>query len=183
MAEAEARELEQTVLLHGAAVDGLTAFIRSHDLDRSAIEASFDEFSSSIADSVNAVRSVQIVDGTRIDLVHPIEGNEKAVGLDLFADERRRWLLQGSITSGATTLEVDRSRPGDQPGPRRTPGWLALARAHDRHQCLHADTPQGKSTRTYHAEAARARRSGNRELSFVSVRSDRVCSHDDRAAD
>jgi signal transduction histidine kinase len=105
VAEAKARELEQTVLLHGAAVDGLTAFIRSHDLDWSAIRASFDGFSSSIADSTTAVKSVQIVDGTRIELLYPTEGNEKAIGLDLFSDDRRRQLLQGSIAAKATTLE------------------------------------------------------------------------------
>ncbi len=105
VAEAKARELEQTVLLHGAAVDGLTAYIRSHDRDWAAIEGSFDEFSSSIADSTGAVKSVQIVDRSRIELVYPIEGNEKAVGLNLFDDDRRRQLLQGSVASGATTLE------------------------------------------------------------------------------
>jgi signal transduction histidine kinase/sensor domain CHASE-containing protein len=105
VAEAKARQLEQTVLLHGAAVDGLAAFIRSHDLDWSAIGSSFDEFSASIVGSTNAVRSVQIVYGTRIELLYPLGGNEKAIGLNLFADDRRRRLLQDSVASGATTLE------------------------------------------------------------------------------
>jgi signal transduction histidine kinase len=105
VAEAKARELEQTVLLHGAAVDGLTAFIRSHDLEWPSIRRSFDEFSASIAHSSNAVKSVQIVKGTRIDLVYPFEGNQKAIGLNLFADDRRRSLLEGSIATGDTTLE------------------------------------------------------------------------------
>jgi signal transduction histidine kinase/sensor domain CHASE-containing protein len=105
VAETEARELEQTLLLYVSAVDGLTAFIESQDRDWAAIDATFDSFSSALAASNIAVKSVQIVVGDEIELVHPIQGNERAIGLDLFADPGRRRLLERSIATGETTLE------------------------------------------------------------------------------
>jgi signal transduction histidine kinase len=105
VAESEARELEQTLLLYVSAVDGLSAFIESQDRDREAIDATFGSFSAALADSNTAVKSIQIVVDDRIELVHPITGNERAVGLDLFADPGRRRLLERSIATGETTLE------------------------------------------------------------------------------
>ncbi len=105
VAESEARELEQTLLLYVSAVDGLTAFIESQDRDWHAIEATFDPFSTALADSNIAVKSVQIVRGSRIELVHPIGGNEQAIGLDLFENPARRRLLERSVQTAETTLE------------------------------------------------------------------------------
>lgn len=105
IAESKARELEQTMLLYISAVDGLTAFIESHRRDWSTISATFDSFAESLAQSNVAVKSVQIVVEDRIELVYPIAGNEAAIGLDLFANDARRRLLQRSITTGETTLE------------------------------------------------------------------------------
>ncbi len=105
VAESEARELEQTLLLYVSAVDGLTAFIESQDRDWEAVEATFHLFSAALADSNVAVKSVQVVVGSRIELVHPIEGNEQAIGLELFDDPARRQLLERSVQTGETTLE------------------------------------------------------------------------------
>ena len=105
VAESEARELEQTLLLYVSAVDGLTAFIESQNRDWDAIDAAFDLYATALADSSVAVKSVQIVVDDRIELVHPVEGNEQAIGLELFADPDRRRLLQRSIATGETTLE------------------------------------------------------------------------------
>jgi len=105
VAASEARELEQTLLLYLSAVDGLTAFIESQGRDWEAIDAGFDSFAASLADSSIAVKSVQIVVDSRIELVYPIEGNERAIGLELFANEARRRLLEQSVATGETTLE------------------------------------------------------------------------------
>ena len=105
VAESEARELEQTLLLYVSAVDGLAAYIQSQDRDWEEIATTFDPFSTALADSNVAVKSVQIVVGSRIELVHPIEGNEQAIGLDLFDSPARRQLLERSVQTRETTLE------------------------------------------------------------------------------
>lgn len=86
VAEVEARQLEQTLLLYVSAVDGLTAFIESQDRDRRALAETFDSFSASLADASVAMKSVQIVLDSRMEFVRPVRGNERAVGLDVFAD-------------------------------------------------------------------------------------------------
>jgi signal transduction histidine kinase/sensor domain CHASE-containing protein len=105
VAEVEARALEQTLLLYVSAVDGLTAFIESQDRDLRALAETFDPFSASLADASVAMKSVQIVVDSRIEFVRPVRGNERAVGLDVFADSARRRLLERSIETGETTLE------------------------------------------------------------------------------
>ena len=106
VAQAKSRELEQTLLLHGASVDGLTAFLEAQHLDDRALRRTFSNYASSLVESSAAIRSIQVVQGSKIDLLYPLAGNQKALGLDLFGDRDRRVLLEESIRTGATTMEV-----------------------------------------------------------------------------
>lgn len=105
IAQAKSRELEQTVLLRGASVDGLAAFLEAQHLDDPSIRRTFSNYAASLVESSTAIRSIQVVKGSQIELLYPITGNQKAIGLDVFADPARRALLAESIRTGETTME------------------------------------------------------------------------------
>lgn len=105
VAQTKSRELEQTVLLRGISVDGLTAFLEAQHLDDRSIRRTFSNFAASLVESSTAIRSVQIVRGSQIEMLYPIAGNQKALGLDLFSDPTRKQLLEEAIRTGETTME------------------------------------------------------------------------------
>ncbi len=101
-----AREIIDVVDGAASAVDVLGAFALI-ELEGPAgdLEGEFRAFAQVLLGQDEWVKSVQLGPDSILEFVHPIEGNEAAVGLDLLADPSRRALLEPSITTGDMTVQ------------------------------------------------------------------------------
>lgn len=104
-ADALARNLSDLVARETASVDALAAFVENGEGDDEYLRAEFPQFGDALLQLGQTIRSVQLGPDGILDYVHPLEGNEEALGLDLMADESRRALLEPAIASGATVIQ------------------------------------------------------------------------------
>jgi len=70
-----------------AQLSGLRAFVQSRK-DYGVLEREFGAFSEGLLGSGGSLRAVELMRGDRIALIHPLAGNEAAMGLDLRRDPR-----------------------------------------------------------------------------------------------
>ncbi len=104
-AESLARNLIDTVARETSAVDALVAFVAVSAPDGTHTEDEFPRFAEALQEQGSTIRSIQLAPDSILRFVHPLEGNEAAVGLDLMADPDRRALLEPVILSGETVIQ------------------------------------------------------------------------------
>ncbi len=84
-AEHSARALEQEVGRRIALLAGWRAFAESYNGDRERLHEDLPVFASGLITGLSGVRALQYVHEGRIGAMWPVQGNEAALGLDLFA--------------------------------------------------------------------------------------------------
>ena len=100
-----ARTLSDVIARETAAADTMAVFVELTGFEGLEIESTFPVFAEALVNEGTAIRSVQLAPGGILEYVHPLEGNEAAVGLDLLADPERRANLLPSIRSGNSVLQ------------------------------------------------------------------------------
>lgn len=105
IAEAKADSLEGALERHVATVEALAAFVATTSYDSEHVGAEFAPFAAELFDASDATQALQVVEGTVITQVYPVEGNREAIGLDLTDRSERRGLIEASMRSGRTVLE------------------------------------------------------------------------------
>jgi len=104
-ADALARDISDVIARETAAVDTLAAFVEVTKNDADHIEEEFPTFAQALRKSGETIRAVQLAPDSVIRYVHPLEGNEAALNLDLLADSDRRALLEPAIENGTTVVQ------------------------------------------------------------------------------
>ncbi|MDH3308564.1 MAG: PAS domain S-box protein, partial [Acidimicrobiia bacterium] len=104
-AEALARSLSDVVVRESAAVETLSAFVEITSGDPQRLTLDFPVFAAALIDAAPKIRSVQLGPDSILEFVYPLEGNERALGLDLMADPDRRALLEPAIVTGETVVQ------------------------------------------------------------------------------
>ncbi len=82
-------------------VYGLIAFKRSHE---NFTEQDFQTFAKELARTQLGVRSLQFAPGGIVSHVYPLEGNEAAMGHNLFEDKKRLPAVQRAIDQRKFTI-------------------------------------------------------------------------------
>ena len=100
-----ARTMSDTIARETAAADTMAVFVELTGFGGLELEEAFPVFAAALLREGKAIRSVQLAPDGILDYVYPIEGNEAAVGLDLFADEDRSRNLLPSIESGNSVMQ------------------------------------------------------------------------------
>lgn len=100
-----ARSMSDVIARETAAADTMAVFVELTGYDAGMLEHTFSAFAGSLMQEGSTIRSVQIAPDNVIDFVYPIEGNEEAVGLDLFADPDRKANLLPAIESGRSVMQ------------------------------------------------------------------------------
>ncbi|MDX1447432.1 MAG: PAS domain S-box protein [Acidimicrobiia bacterium] len=100
-----ARTMSDTIARETAAADTMAVFVELLGFGRPGLEQAFPVFADALLRDGNTIRSVQLAPEGILDFVYPLEGNEAAVGLDLFANEERRRLLLPAIESGNSVMQ------------------------------------------------------------------------------
>lgn len=101
-----AGEIVGTIDGTAVSVDILAAFAGIEvQAGGSGLTEEFPAFADVLLHQHSAIRSVQLGPRSILEFVHPVEGNEAALGLDLLADPDRRALLEPSITTGEMTFQ------------------------------------------------------------------------------
>ncbi|HSJ28652.1 MAG TPA: PAS domain S-box protein [Acidimicrobiia bacterium] len=119
--DALARTMSDMIARETAAADTMAVFVELTGFQELALEATFPVFAEALIREGTAIRSVQLAPGGILEFVHPLDGNEAALGLDLFDDPDRRNNLLPAIESGNSVLQ----------GPfELVQGGLALAVRH-----------------------------------------------------
>lgn len=136
--EALASGLERSVAIRSGLTDALAAFVQSHP---DFTDGDFRTFASALLERQPAIRSVQLAPDGVLRHVHPVEGNEAAVGLDLLGDVGQREVVgrtidqPGHVVGGPVELAqggqgviARLSIPDDRSDSTdATPGWWGLA--------------------------------------------------------
>lgn len=91
-----------------AQISGLRAFVESRP-DFATLEREFVSFSAGLLGSGGSLRAVQLVRGDHIALIHPMRGNEPAMGLNLRTDPRDQ--VRADYLRAAATDSVVLSGP------------------------------------------------------------------------
>ncbi len=104
-ADSLARGLSDVVVRESAAVETLSAFVEITADDQARLNLDFPVFAAALMDVAPKIRSVQLAPSSILDFVYPLEGNERAVGLDLMSDPDRKALLEPAIDSGETVIQ------------------------------------------------------------------------------
>jgi PAS domain S-box-containing protein len=104
-ADGLARHLSDVIARESAAVETLAAFVETTGGDPGELHRQFPVFAEALMRNGGAIRSVQLAPDSVLEYVHPVEGNEAAVGLDLMADPDRRTLLTPAVTTGETVIQ------------------------------------------------------------------------------
>jgi PAS domain S-box-containing protein len=79
--------IEREITRRAALLDGLNAFVEA-GLDR--VPLAFEQFASARTREMAGIRTLALAPGAVVSRVHPLEGNEQALGHDLLADPARR---------------------------------------------------------------------------------------------
>jgi len=69
---------------------GLKAFVIGHDYDLTAHDSMFENYARTLQESLPSVRSLQLAPDAIVTYVYPLEGNERAMGHNLLADDTRK---------------------------------------------------------------------------------------------
>ncbi len=104
-ADALARDVSDVIARESAAVNTLAAFVELGKDDPKHLRDDFPTFAEALVDSGETIRAVQLAPGSTIKYIHPLEGNEAAMNLDLLADPDRRALLLPAIEDGTTVIQ------------------------------------------------------------------------------
>lgn len=104
-ADALARNVSDVIARETAAVDTLAAFVEISKDDPDHIAREFPKFAKALKEAGETIRAVQLAPDSVIRFVHPIDGNEAALNLDLLADPDRRALLEPAIANGSTVVQ------------------------------------------------------------------------------
>ncbi|MBW3621092.1 MAG: CHASE domain-containing protein, partial [Actinobacteria bacterium] len=130
--------LERSVATRATLADALAAFVTS---DPDFTSAEFTSFASALVSRQPDVRAVQLVPDGVIRHIHPLAGNEGALGLDLLGDAGQREVVRRTIdqpgyviggpvelVQGGTGIIARLSIAETGTGPAdATPGWWGLA--------------------------------------------------------
>lgn len=100
-----ARTMSDVIARETAAADTMAVFVELTGFQTLELEETFPVFAEALLREGNSIRSVQLAPDNVLRFVHPIEGNEAAVGLDLLADPDRRENLLPAIESGNSVLQ------------------------------------------------------------------------------
>jgi PAS domain S-box-containing protein len=116
-----ARTMSDMIARETAAADTMAVFVELTSFEGLQLAETFPVFAEALIQEGTAIRSVQLAPGGILRFVHPLAGNEAALGLDLFDDPDRRDNLLPAIESGNSVLQ----------GPfELVQGGLALAVRH-----------------------------------------------------
>lgn len=104
-ADAVATRLRDVFAREAGAVETLAAFVVATEGDAYHLEDEFDQFADALLGRSESHQSLQLAPGGVLSYIHPIEGNEAAIGLDLMQLESRRDAILGAAASGSVVIE------------------------------------------------------------------------------
>lgn len=96
--------LERAIDLRIARTEALVGFATAEAAHGEIDPAAFEQFAAHLQEGSVELRSLQLAPRGVVTYVHPLEGNEEAVGHDLLADPDRRAAVEATVAARATMV-------------------------------------------------------------------------------